>query len=251
VSNEAREPFTKQPPGGGPFAARLCRSSVTDPGGYAPSSLRVFRQNCSPRHMPKISDVVFNGRNPFPVCPGYFFARVAQFIERDASNIGDDGESPSASAIISGCMSAADGLAWNEEDGSAILSTLTISGRQADISWLHLSRKQDRHCRGRSITDAFRQHQPKERKRYETSYALSKPVALSQELQTGAHDPHPAVAGAKVEIRIPAARSGTETGNANRPVAQKQSTRLISGRMRSVTARDDQPSPGVGLVYTL
>jgi hypothetical protein len=29
-------------------------------------------------------------------------------------------------------------------------------GRQADISWLHLSRKQDRHCRGRSITDAFR-----------------------------------------------------------------------------------------------
>ena len=31
-----------------------------------------------------------------------------------------------------------------------------IFGRQADISWLHLSRKQDRHRRGRSITDAFR-----------------------------------------------------------------------------------------------
>ena len=59
-----------------------------------------------------------------------------------------------------------------------------ISGRQADISWLHLSRKQDRHRRGRSITDAFR----------------------------------------------------------HRPVAQKQSTRLITGRRRSVTCRDDQPS---------
>jgi hypothetical protein len=33
-------------------------------------------------------------------------------------------------------------------------------GRQADISWLHLSRKQDRHRRGRSITDAFRQLSP-------------------------------------------------------------------------------------------
>ena len=41
-------------------------------------------------------------------------------------------------------MSAADGLPRKEEDGSAILSTLTISGRQADTSWLHLSRKQDR-----------------------------------------------------------------------------------------------------------
>ena len=33
-------------------------------------------------------------------------------------------------------------------------------GRQADISWLHLSRKQDRHRRGRSVTDAFRQPSP-------------------------------------------------------------------------------------------
>jgi hypothetical protein len=41
--------------------------------------------------------------------------------------------------ISKGVMSAADGLAWNEEDGSAILSTLTSYGRQADISWLHLS----------------------------------------------------------------------------------------------------------------
>src|SRR6267378_2707581 len=41
-------------------------------------------------------------------------------------------------------MAAADGLPRKEEDGSAILSILTISGRQADTSWLHLSRKQDR-----------------------------------------------------------------------------------------------------------
>ena len=55
------------------------------------------------------------------------------------------GASPTLAANLQGVMSAVDGLAWNEEDGSAILSTLTISGRQADISWLHLSRKQDRH----------------------------------------------------------------------------------------------------------
>ena len=55
-----------------------------------------------------------------------------------------------------GVMSAADGLVRNEEDAGAIPATLTISGRQADISWLHLSRKQDRHRRGESITRAFR-----------------------------------------------------------------------------------------------
>ena len=59
-------------------------------------------------------------------------------------------------------MSAADGLVRNEEVAGATPATLTIFGRQADISWLHLSRKQDRHRRGRSVTDAFRQfnHQP-------------------------------------------------------------------------------------------
>jgi hypothetical protein len=41
-------------------------------------------------------------------------------------------------------MSAADGLVRNEEVAGATPATLTISGRQADISWLHLSRKQDR-----------------------------------------------------------------------------------------------------------
>ena len=37
-----------------------------------------------------------------------------------------------------------------------LLSSRPFYGRQADISWLRLSRKQDRHRRGRSITDAFR-----------------------------------------------------------------------------------------------
>src|SRR5437588_3323057 len=32
----------------------------------------------------------------------------------------------------------------NEEDAGASPAALTISGRQADTSWLHLSRKQDR-----------------------------------------------------------------------------------------------------------
>src|SRR6266496_3965195 len=72
------------------------------------------------------------------------------------------GASPTLAAIFQGVMSAADGLVRNEEVAGATPATLTILGRQADISWLHLSRKQDRHRRGRSVTDAFRQfnHQP-------------------------------------------------------------------------------------------
>ena len=54
-------------------------------------------------------------------------------------------------------MSAADGLVRNEEVAGATPATLTRYGRQADISWLHLSRKQDRHRRGESVTRAFRQ----------------------------------------------------------------------------------------------
>ena len=69
------------------------------------------------------------------------------------------GASPTLAANSQGVMSAADGLVRNEEVAGATPATLTILGRQADISWLHLSRKQDRHRRGRSITDAFR-HRP-------------------------------------------------------------------------------------------
>src|SRR5256712_5396927 len=89
-------------------------------------------------------------------------------------------------------MLAADGLPRKEEDGSAILSTLTISGRQADKSWLHLSRKQDRlkpevgAFPTPSSILAVCQHLTatlNERKSYATRYPLPKPVALSQELQ--------------------------------------------------------------------
>jgi len=71
-------------------------------------------------------------------------------------------------------MSAADGLVRNEEVAGATPATLTISGRQADISWLHLSRKQDRHRRGRSITDAFRQFFVKRKTRPHISPRLIK-----------------------------------------------------------------------------
>ena len=113
-------------------------------------------------------------------------------------------------------------------------------GRQADISWLHLSRKQDRHRRGRSITDAFRQFQTlNERKSHETRSALSKPITLSQELQTESRNANPTdAAEARVPPREPVRR---ETTIYHRLVAQKQSARLITGRPRSVTARDDQP----------
>src|SRR5437667_5366636 len=97
-------------------------------------------------------------------------------------------------------MSAADGLPRKEEDGSAILSTLTISGRQADTSWLHLSRKQDRlkpevgALPTPSSILAVCQHLTatlNERKSYATRDPLPKPVALSQELQTRSSHPNP------------------------------------------------------------
>src|SRR5437870_2104145 len=99
-------------------------------------------------------------------------------------------------------MSAADGLPRKEEDGSAILSTLTISGRQADKSWLHLSRKQDRlkpevgALPTPSAILAMCQHltaNPKERKSYATRHPLPKSVALPQKLQTKSFHSKPTV----------------------------------------------------------
>ena len=55
-------------------------------------------------------------------------ARVAQSTEHGASNAGDEGETPSASAtIFQGVMSAADGLVRNQEVAGATPATLTIS----------------------------------------------------------------------------------------------------------------------------
>src|SRR6266498_1853963 len=90
-----------------------------------------------------------------------------------------------------GVMSAADGLPRKEEDAGASPATLTISGRQADTSWLHLSRKQDRlkpevgALPTPSAILAVCQHLTatlNERKSYATCYPLPKPVARSQEL---------------------------------------------------------------------
>ena len=117
-------------------------------------------------------------------------------------------------------MSAADGLPRKEEDGSAILSTLTISGRQADISWLRLSRKQDRlktevgALPTPSANLAVRQHLTlNERKSHEARYPLPKPVALSQELQTKSNPPNPP--GREIEFRFSPGALRFETANQN------------------------------------
>ena len=77
-----------------------------------------------------------------------------------------------------------------------------------------------------------------ERKPHEASSPLPKPVALSQELQTESRHANPASATAEPRVppREPVWR---EAAINHRPVAQKQSARLITGRPRSVTARDD------------
>ena len=109
-------------------------------------------------------------------------------------------------------MSAVDGLVRSQEDAGATPATLTIPGRQADISWLHLSRKLDLHRRGRSITDAFRHFlTPNQRKSHEARSSLSKPIALSQELQTKSY---PNQAGEAEHCLSPGALR-TETANQN------------------------------------
>ncbi len=79
-------------------------------------------------------------------------------------------------------------------------TTLTISGRQADTSWLRLSRKQDRlkpevgALPTPSSILAVCQHltaTSKERKSYATFDPLPKSVALPQKLQTKSCHPNP------------------------------------------------------------
>src|SRR5437773_2648902 len=82
--------------------------------------------------------------------------------------------------------------------------------------------------------------QPKET--YATCNPLPKPVALSQELQTKSCHSDPT--GHEAELHFSSdATVWFKAAIGTRLVAQKQSARLISGRPRSVTARDDQPSP--------
>lgn len=177
-------------------------------------------------------------------------ARVAQIIERDASNIEDEGETPSASANFQGVMSVADGLAWNEEDGSAILSTLTIlEGRQIDGGCPQGPApvpKQDRHCAEvgalpmpsaslrSNAARASLQRQSKtkanhrgshsasarqanvltlnERRSHEARSSISKPIALSQELQTKSSAPSHA---GEIEFSFSPGAFRSETKNYN------------------------------------
>src|SRR5439155_1680558 len=87
--------------------------------------------------------------------------------------------------------------------------TVTMSGRQADTSWLHLSRKQDRlkpevgALPTPSAILAVCQHltaTSKERKSYATCDPLPKPVALPQELQTKSCHSNPT--GTEAELRV-------------------------------------------------
>ena len=78
-----------------------------------------------------------------------------------------------------------------------------------------------------------------ERKSHETYNPFPKPIALSQELQTESRLANPASAAAQPCVPAREAVWREATIN-NRLVAQKQSARLITGRRRSVTCRDDQ-----------
>ena len=81
-----------------------------------------------------------------------------------------------------------------------------------------------------------------ERKAHEDRSPSSKPVALSPELQATSSHSHSA--HRKAEHRFPSGETvWLETAIDHRLVAQKQSLRSITGRSRSVTCRDDPPSP--------
>ena len=90
------------------------------------------------------------------------------------------------------------------------------AGRQADTSWLHLSRKQDRRM---PRSERYRRlppfwpcaniRNPNQRNSYATCPPLPKPVALSQELQTKSSGSNPA--GAEGDPRVtPGARRSSE-----------------------------------------
>ena len=125
--------------------------------------------------------------------------------------------------LYQGVMSAADGLAWNEEDAGATPATLTISGRQADTSWLHLSRKQDRHraevgalpTPSANLFPSTINSQPTTN--YETHSPLSKSVALPQELQTKSCSPHQT--NNEITFRFSPRALWIKTKNQNCPVA--------------------------------
>ena len=137
-------------------------------------------------------------------------------------------------------MSAADGLVRNEEVAGATPATLTIlrkAGRYklaAPVSKTGSAPPRSEHYRRLPPLSTLN-----ERKSYETRSPLSKPIALPSQLQTGASNPNQT--DAATEPRCSIAKPIRRKTTIDRClVAQKQSTRLITGRPRSVTARDNQ-----------
>jgi hypothetical protein len=101
-------------------------------------------------------------------------------------------------------------------------------GRQTDISWLRLSRKQDRLKPevGAVPTPSAKSNTLNERKSHEVHCSLSKPVAHSQELQAKSRHPNPA--NRKAGRRLPPGEKvWRETAIDYRSAAQEQSARLI------------------------
>ena len=79
----------------------------------------------------------------------------------------------------------------------------------------------------------------KRKESHEARSPLSKPIALSQELPTQSRPSYPS--GGEAQLRVPSDTAiWCEAATGTRLVAQEQSTRLITGRRRSVTCRDDQ-----------
>ena len=135
----------------------------------------------------------------------------------------------------------------NEQVAGATPATLTITGRQADISWLITSKEG---CRieiplmppnSRVRTTKTVDQQSKRKEPHEACSSISKQIALSPELQTESRPANPT--DTAVEPGVPSGEPVRREAAINhRLVAQKQSTRLITGRRRSITCRDDQPS---------
>jgi hypothetical protein len=169
----------------------------------------------------------------------HFYAAVAEPIRHPSSKRIDAGENPAGSAIL---------LPGGVKVARRPVKPLVLVRVQV---WQPFIRKAGRYklaapvpktgsaqTRGRSVTDAFRHLNLNERKIHETRSPLSKPIALSQELQAATCHSYPA--HREAESCVPSgAPVRHETATDDRPVAQEQSARLITGRPRSITARDE------------
>src|SRR2546426_9863699 len=92
-------------------------------------------------------------------------------------------------------------------------------------------------CVGAIPTPSANSQTINERQPHEIHHPLSKQIALSQELQTESRAANPT--DTSFESGVPPGESVRREAAINhRLVAQKQSTRLITGRRRSVTCRD-------------